>query len=70
MKKRHPHAPKGREIDLGLAVAGALLLPGQCRELMEIAAYCGCSKQLIHTIEKQAITKIRQAIAKNTEESN
>jgi len=54
--------PKGRQIDIGLAVAGATLPPGQCRDLSEIAAYCGCSRQLIHTIQNRAVAKIRDAL--------
>ena len=54
--------PKGRNIDLCLAVAGAMLAPGQYRELPEIAAWAGCSKQLIHQIEKRAIAKIQEAL--------
>lgn len=55
--------PKGRQIDLGLAVSGALLPPGQIRDTAELARFCGCSRQLIHTIEKSAIAKIRAALA-------
>jgi hypothetical protein len=54
--------PKGRQIDLGLAISGATMIPGQVRELPEIAAFCGCSKQLIFTIEQSAIRKIRKAL--------
>jgi len=53
--------PKGVRIDLGLAISGATLLPGQQRSLVELAAYCDCSKQMIHIIEKQALRKIRKA---------
>lgn len=58
--------PKGREIDIGLAIAGATLPPGQMRDLTEIAAYCGCSRQLIHAIEKSAVNKIREALNQKT----
>ena len=54
--------PKGIQIDLGLAISGATLAPGQHRTCPEIAAYCNCSKQMIHYIEKQALRKIRRAI--------
>ncbi len=60
MKRTHSHAPKGIEIDLGLAVSGATLPPGQIRDITEISRYCGCSKQLVHSIEKRAIEKIRK----------
>lgn len=55
-------SPKGRVIDLGLAISGALLPPGQRRELPELAAWCGCSKQHLHTIEKRALRKVRAAL--------
>jgi hypothetical protein len=55
--------PKGSVIDLGLAVSGATLPPGQIRDTSEIASYCGCSRQMIHVIEKRALTKIRAALA-------
>ena len=53
--------PKGVRIDLGLAISGATLPPGHQRTLVELAAYCYCSKQMIHIIEKQALRKIRKA---------
>lgn len=56
-------SPKGIEIDLGLAIAGATLPPGQILDTSEIASYCGCTRQAIHVIEKRAITKIRAALA-------
>jgi len=55
-------SPKGQSIELGLAISGALLPPGQWRELPELAAWCGCSKQMIHTIEKRALRKVREAL--------
>jgi hypothetical protein len=54
---------KGAIIDLGLAISGATLPPGQTREAAEIARYCGCSKQNIHVIEKRALAKVRAALA-------
>lgn len=53
---------KGIKIELGLAVSGATLPPGQYRDITEIAAFCECSKQLIHAIEKRAISKMRDAL--------
>jgi hypothetical protein len=55
--------PKGICIDLGLAIAGATLPPGQTRDTAELARYCGCTKQLIHTIEKRALAKVRATLA-------
>jgi hypothetical protein len=54
---------KGAIIDLGLAIAGATLPPGQTRDTAELARYCGCTKQLIHTIEKRALAKVRATLA-------
>ena len=50
---------KGRRIDLGLAVSGALLKPGETRSLEEIAAYCDCHKNAIFQIEAKALKKLR-----------
>jgi hypothetical protein len=58
------HSNKGRRIELGLAISGATLPPGQTRPITDIALYCDCSKQLIHTIEKRAIEKVREALRK------
>lgn len=55
--------PKGLDIDLGLAVSGATLPPGQIRDTAELARYCGCSRQMIHIIEKRAIAKVQDALA-------
>ena len=60
-------APKGVEIDLGLAISGATLPPGQRRDSQEMANYCNCSKQLIHQIEKKAIRKVRKALLEKME---
>lgn len=60
---KHPHSPKGASIELGLAISGATLPPGQIRDITEISRYCGCSKQLVHSIEKRAIGKIRKTMA-------
>lgn len=51
--------PHAAEIDLGLAISGATLGPGESRSLREIAAFCGCSWQWIYLIEKRALKKLR-----------
>lgn len=64
-KKRRSSAagdPKGSYINLGLAISGASLSRGQCRSFAEIAAYCGCSSQFIHTVEQRALAKMRRKI--------
>lgn len=47
------------QIDLGLAISGATLPPGKTRSHSEIAAFAGCSKQLIQKTEKTALKKLR-----------
>lgn len=59
-------APKGIEIDLGLAISGATLPRGQRRDSQEMANYCNCSKQLINKILHSAIGKIKQAAEEAT----
>lgn len=54
--------PTNKKIDLGLAISGATLPPGQCRQLREIAAFCGCTDEAIAWIERRALKKIRKAI--------
>lgn len=51
-----------REVDIGLAVAGALLGEGQTRTFAEISAYCGLSIQGVSEIEKTALKKIRKQL--------
>lgn len=50
---------KGQRVDLGLAISGATLRPGQTRSLLEIAAYCDCSIENISYIERNALRKLR-----------
>ena len=50
---------KSRRIDLGLAVSGALLKPGETRTLTQLAAFCGCSWQLMYETERKALQKLR-----------
>jgi len=49
-------------VDLGLAISGALLKPGQCRTTTEMAAFAGCSKQNIEQLEKRALRKLRHRL--------
>lgn len=49
-------------VDLGLAVSGALLQPGQTRSHREIAAFCGCTTQNIQSLEQRAMQKLRHAV--------
>ncbi len=47
------------DIDLGLAISGALLEPNQIRTHEELAAYCGVSHTAIQMIERVALRKMR-----------
>lgn len=57
MKTRNP--VKSKEIDLGLAISGALLEPGKRRTLKELAAFANCDTSAIRLIEKVALKKLR-----------
>lgn len=65
-ENRQKHAVRLRskcnEVDLGIAVAHTLTKPGQRRELWEIAAFAGCSKQAISQIEQKALAKLRHRL--------
>lgn len=52
------------EIDLGLAILGALLKPGETLTCADIAAWTGTSKQQVQQMEKRAVTKLREALRK------
>jgi len=49
------------DIDLGLAAARALN-PGKQMTCDEIAAYCSCSRNRIHQIERKALAKVRRLL--------
>jgi len=51
-----------QRIDLGLAISGATMMPGQVRSHEEIAAFCDCSRERIFQIEKQAMRKLRHRL--------
>lgn len=58
----------GSEIDLGLAIIAALRHPGECLTQQDIAAWCGCTRQRIEQIEKQALRKIRRRLGLATKD--
>jgi hypothetical protein len=60
MKRQNPR------VNLGLAIAGATLQPGQSRTLREIAAYCGCSMQAVQEIERTAMRKLRNRLMRES----
>jgi hypothetical protein len=56
--------PRGKrkddcDIDLGLAISALTLRYGQTRTYEQIAAFCGCSKSAIQSIESKGMRKIR-----------
>lgn len=55
---------KSGGINLGLAICGALLKPGQCLTQEDIAAFAGCSPQRIGEIERQALRKLHRKLSK------
>jgi DNA-directed RNA polymerase sigma subunit (sigma70/sigma32) len=52
---------KNPNIDLGLAVSGALLEPGKTRTQEELAAFAGCTHGYIRQIELKALKKLRHS---------
>lgn len=56
-------ARRAKRIDLGLAISGATLTPGETRTLREIAAYCNCTYEGIRRIEEKAMEKVRVKLA-------
>ena len=50
-------------VNLGLAISGATLEPGERRTHREIAAFCNTSHQAIHNIEVAARKKIKKRLA-------
>lgn len=61
-RSTRPRKLDDRSIDDGLDRLLAETPPGQTRSLQEIAAACGCSRQNISYIERQAIKKLRAAL--------
>lgn len=57
------HKRVSMKVDLGLAISGATLEPGETRTLRDIADYCGVSHQAIARIEEKAIKKFRARLA-------
>jgi len=54
---------KSRQLDLALAVCHALTPPGYEWKLQDLADVCGVSFQAIHSIEQQALRKLRAKIS-------
>lgn len=52
-------ATPGSHVDLGLALLGTLNVQHNPLTQVDIAAWCGCSRQCIEQIEKKALRKIR-----------
>jgi hypothetical protein len=54
--------PKDADIDLGLAISALTLRYGETRTEEEIAAYCGCSRQMINRLAISGLKKLRNAL--------
>jgi hypothetical protein len=63
-KSKGASTAKRRRINLGLAISGCTMQPGDTRTIEEIAAFCGCSKQNISIMERRAVAKFKAAAAK------
>jgi hypothetical protein len=59
---------KSRQLDLALAVCHALTPPGYEWKLQDLADVCGVSFQAIHSIEQQALRKLRSKISRESPE--
>ena len=55
---------KSDDIELGLAVLSALAEPGRVYSHVEIAAFCDCTPQTIHNIEKRALANAKKLLSK------
>ncbi len=53
-------------IELGLAVMGAVALPGQRYSCDEIAAFCECDEETIRNIEKKALAKMGKLLKRES----
>ena len=58
-----PRKRLAKQVDLGLAISGATLEPGETRTLREISNYCGVSFQAIARIEDKAMRKFKLGLA-------
>jgi hypothetical protein len=59
------HKSKRDRIDLGIAILGILIKPGECLTKYDIAAFADCTKQNIDQIERSAIAKVKNALSDN-----
>lgn len=59
---RHVGRAMGAHIDLGLALLSCLLRPGESLTSDDMAAWCGCSRSAIQSIERRALAKLRQRL--------
>jgi len=55
---------RSERVNLGLAISGALLEPGESRSFQEIALYCDCSKQAIEQLYRRAIRKAHRSMVR------
>lgn len=59
---------KTTQIDLGLAVLGAIVPPGVELTLEEIGVVCGCSKESVRLIQNRALKRIRKRLYNREQE--
>jgi hypothetical protein len=55
---------KSHQLDLALAVCHAITPPGYEWKLQDLASVCGVSHQAIHSIEMQALRKLRAKLSR------
>lgn len=60
--RRNPDA----DIDLGLAISGALMKPGQTRTAQEIADFCGVKAHAIQKYEYSGLRKLRKRMLRGS----
>ena len=52
----------GTHIDLGLAILACVRKPDEHLTSEDIAAWCGCTRSAIQSIERRALAKVRQRL--------
>ena len=65
MKRKRRRRTPAERIDLGLALLSCLAKPGHSLSITDIAAWCGCSRSKIHSLEKAALKKLLREIKNN-----
>jgi len=58
----HNHGAKTKRIDLGLALLSALAPPRAALDTIDIAAWCGCTPDMISSIEARALRRMKEKV--------